>query len=189
MIQHIYDRLYGGFGNEANVIVAIPENDVKLKEHLEEKNIPYFSGYEFNVLKRYYDCACFLGLKDSDKIMRITGDCPFTDLEQAYYLFQIAKKKDKLDFISNCFPPRRCIDGEDVEIMSFNILKWLYYGGGYELSESDREHVTSYVYNNYDSLSIWHGFKIAKYISKDDNSHIKTSIDTMEDYERVKSAI
>ena len=40
--------------------------------------IPFLIGCEKNVLKRFYDAACFL---EANHIVRITADCPFVDPE------------------------------------------------------------------------------------------------------------
>ena len=74
----------------------------------------------------------------SKNVVRIPSDCPVIDvkiLEKGLNLFF----KGKYTYVTNLCPPSY-IDGNDVEIMSFNTLKKLHQNAK---NKFDKEHVTT----------------------------------------------
>jgi spore coat polysaccharide biosynthesis protein SpsF len=185
MIQRIYALISTlNYTMDNNIVtttvVAIPENDTKLYDHLLESKIPFFVGSPTNVLDRFYRCAKFM---NADYIGRITGDCPCPDLKCiSYFITAIIISAKKLDYISNFRSEKRYIvDGEDYEIMSMKMLECLHKN---VTSDYDKEHVTSYIHNPKND-EILKNFQRNSTYNTYDYSYIKTSIDTIEDYDRV----
>jgi len=153
--------------------VIIPVGDTELSTFLTKSNIPFFEGDKNDVLNRY-DCAAqYYG---ADYVVRVTGDCPAPSAEYLLYAKKLIKKYG-FDFISNCFYPRVIVDGHDVECLSYDLLHELNMR-----EDVNREHVTKTLYEN--SLMTFSRYDMADR-SVDLSMH-KTSIDTEEDYLRVK---
>jgi spore coat polysaccharide biosynthesis protein SpsF (cytidylyltransferase family) len=171
-------RLYRICSEIYHTIVAIPEDDSALDDHLHKQKIPYFAGAPTDVLSRYYECAKNNSLTH---IVRVTGDCPMMSQETLFWMGAHGMKYE-YDFYSNCGKGRKSIDGEDVEFMSFRMLEWLNENA---IEQSDREHVTQYVYNNADNATAA-GFNCGLWRDTGiDCSHIKSSIDTFKDFDRI----
>jgi len=127
-------------------------------------------GPERDVLKRYVMAAEEV---KADIIMRVTADCPLVDPEVcAEVLSQL--KNDGLDYCSNVHP-RTFPKGFDVECLTMETLKRVD-----QLATSDdcREHVTLYVYTT-------EGFKRDNYQQNVDRSHVRLTLDILEDYRTI----
>lgn len=136
VVEHIYIRLKQS-KLITKIIFAIPDNknNMKLRTFLNEKKIPYYCGDESDVLSRYYNCA----LKFRPKfIIRATCDNPFVDWELIDNLIVNNKNYD----YSTCLNAPL---GVSVEVFTFNSLEESYNNA---FLSYDREHVTSYIYNN-----------------------------------------
>ena len=129
-----------------------------------------FCGSETDVLDRYFEAAIAHSCMN---IVRITSDCPLIDPQVIdttikYHL------DGGYDYTSNIgsYP-----DGLDTEVLSYKTLDraWKEATDPY-----DREHVTSYI-RSHPEL-----FKIGRLESGEDFSHLKLSVDTVEDLEFVK---
>ena len=106
--------------------VVIPKGDIKLIRYLEDRNINYFQGEEFDVLDRFYQCA---ELSGQNTIIRLCADTLYNKddiLEQ----IELYDKRGKFTY------------GNGVYICSFSDLKaaWVNAKG------THREHVTTYLY-------------------------------------------
>jgi spore coat polysaccharide biosynthesis protein SpsF len=138
--------------------------------------VEIFEGQEHDVLSRYYQA---LRSYRSDYIVRVTGDC--------YYLpsHTIARHikrvlKHPADYVNNVL--ERCIpEGFDCELISQQLLVWLHENAK---TASEREHVTSLIPKKIEEGVFPQKFKICTATDQLDFSHLKTSIDTAEDYER-----
>ena len=119
-----------------NIIINISNNNPsKIIKFCKDNELNYFVGSDHNVLKRYYDCAAHYKSKN---IVRIPLTAQFIDvkiLEKGLNLFF----KGNYTYVTNLCPPSY-IDGNDIEIMSFNILKKLYQNAK---NKFDKEHVTT----------------------------------------------
>ena len=133
------------------VIVAIPNNAKNqiLKKYL--KDINFFMGSENDVLDRYYKAAKKF---KATTVIRICGDCPFTDpkiIDQLLLLFS----NKKYDYVSNTIKPT-FPDGLDAEVFSFKVLEKTWKNANLE---KDREHVTPYIIRNKKFKKYNHKFK------------------------------
>jgi len=155
------------------VIVAIPKNNKNnfLFEFLKKKGEIVFQGSSKNVLNRYYSACKKYNCKN---IVRITGDCPFVDPKLVDKCIQLFFK-NKVDYLSNVFPPT-FPDGLDVEIFSKKVLEKIIKK---KLTKEHKEHVTSYIRENYSQ------FKILNLKNNKDLSNIRITLDTEEDLIRL----
>jgi len=113
--------------------VGLVDKIVVASPHEFKCSVPIFIGDEFDVLKRYYDCAMAY---DADIVVRITSDCPLLDsdiIEFAILYFRMTK----YEYVY--FAP---VDGLDVEVFTMQILK---EANMYATERADREHVTPYM--------------------------------------------
>jgi spore coat polysaccharide biosynthesis protein SpsF len=127
------------FKKNIRLIIAIPNNDQKVYEHLKNvKNIDIFNGSKNDVLDRYYKCAKKFNL---NTIVRLTGDNPLIDLNIMFKSLNrhvINKKKFTTNCINETFP-----NGFEFEIISSEILNYAWKNS---FLKSEREHVTPYIY-------------------------------------------
>ena len=158
---------------ECGVHLLLPEGDTLIEEY--QRNESIVIGGVDNVLSRYMS---LLNQTESDYIVRITGDCPLLPP------FVISKHircaiSNYHDYLSNVDPRYRThVDGHDVEVISKKALLWL---NDQKLSDSDKEHVTSYFRKNPPRWA-----RIGHVIGHLDLSVLKLSVDTKEDLERVR---
>ncbi len=159
----------------SSVVIATtdqPEDDV-LASIAKKLGVVCFRGSEHDVLDRYYKAA---KQYRADTVVRLTGDCPFIDPEiidrvvNAYL-----KSKKKVDYVSNVHPPT-FPDGMDVEVFSFSALERAWKEAKLP---SEREHVTPFFYG--------HGlFRVKNVRDPNDNSGIRLTVDTHEDFRLVR---
>lgn len=157
-----------------DVIVATPltPNDLeKLTPICREHGVPMFSGSELDVLNRYYTCA---DETDCDTIVRITSDCPLIDPDVIdgtinYYMMR------SYQYVANRYKRPAFPDGQDVEVFSFAILT----EADRRARKDEREHVTTWIKNRLPHLC-------SAYHSKKDLHDVRMTLDTEEDYKRLK---
>jgi len=153
-------------------ILAVPYEDIGLALFHE----PTFVGSSLDVLDRYYNTALYFNIQT---IIRITADCPFVNPDM---IRDMIEQYEGDEYYSNCHPVRVVSRGYDVEIFPFKYLKkaWNEAKDTYH-----REHVTSYMYRN---VGI---FRCRTYEPriKVINDGYNYSIDTIEDYRRLKRLV
>ncbi|MFH1428051.1 MAG: glycosyltransferase family protein, partial [Patescibacteria group bacterium] len=132
-----------------------------------------FRGSLNDVLDRYYQAALQYNATD---ICRITSDCPLIDPKVIDQVIEIYLSK-RYDFVSNSHPVATYPDGFDVWVFSFQALKKAWQDAKLP---SEREHVTSYIWNNPNK------FKIYNLKNKVDQSHYRLTIDEEKDYKLLK---
>jgi spore coat polysaccharide biosynthesis protein SpsF len=159
------------------IIVAttnLIEEDI-ICEHLSSKKIQFFRGSSEDVLDRYYQCAKEFSIAN---IVRITADNPLIDPNIVDLVIDEYKNK-KCDYVSNTLH-RTFPYGTEVEVFSFKTLEKAWNNAK---KKSEREHVTPFIYNPENKFSIIN----IKY--PEDLSHIRYTIDRMEDLKLVKEII
>lgn len=138
------------------------------------KSSEVFYGNPFDVLDRYYQCAKFHSIEN---IVRITADCPLIDpgiVDKTIQLFE----KGNFDYVSNFLDKEnRFPDGTDVEVFSFRTLEDAWKNASIKY---DKEHVTSYIYNNPEK------FVLGTITSTKMVPSLHYSIDTIEDLDFVR---
>ena len=127
------------------------ESDNELARVVQEAGFSLFRGSLNDVLKRYWDCA-----KDEsyDTIVRLTGDCPFTDPKLIDEIVEEFSKSE-LDYLSNCADGAHLSvpDGFDIEIFRLSTLKKAHE---HATLDFEREHVTPWMRSERANLSWKH---------------------------------
>lgn len=156
------------------IIVNISKkNSKKLIKFCKTNKITYFVGSDLNVLKRYYDCASFFKSKN---IVRIPSDCPLIDVNIVKRGLNIFFRK-KYDYVTNLCPPSY-IDGNDVEIFTYKILKNAYINAR---NKFDKEHVTTFLRKKLGNYK-YKNFGVKKNLSL----KFRLTIDYKKDFELIK---
>lgn len=162
------------------IIIATTTNktDDPIIEFCEENNVKSSRGSEDNVLSRYYDAAVENKL---DIVIRVTSDCPLID---PHLIRNSVEKYLRFNnenmYISNVID-RTFARGFDFEIFSFSLLEEAFKNAD---SISDLEHVTPYIRCNHSGLVEFYDIK-----QPIDNSHLRITVDTSEDFELIKKLI
>lgn len=158
--------------NIADITVAllIPEGD----EVGYKTDVSKFYGAEHDVLGRYaranehYQC---------DYVVRLTGDCAWMTSHIIAKCLRAAIST-RSDYTSNVLV-RSFMEGLDCEVLSASLLEYL---DATTKNDIDREHVTYKFIHDIYAGKAPKQFRVHTIMSEYDLSHIKTSIDTKEEY-------
>ncbi len=163
-----------------DIIIATTTNstDDCVCEFAKKQKIKFYRGSESNVLRRFYEAAKENKL---DIIVRVTSDCPLIDPHlirnnvEKYIQFN-----NENMYLSNGIE-RTFSRGFDFEIFSFQSLEDAFFNAK---EESDLEHVTPFIWKNKSG-------KIQFYYVKqiENNSNLRITVDTTEDFELIKKLI
>lgn len=171
LLEHILFRL-SRLKHTAKLIIATSNTgkDDLVEEFCIKNNVTCFRGSELNVLERYYLCAKQYHF---DHIVRLTGDNPFTDIEELDNL--ISLHLDSHSDYSRSFAvlPK----GVGAEIFTFKALETSHYKSS---KPNHFEHVNEYIEENE-----------AEYIiselegpSDKNRPDLSLTVDTIEDYQK-----
>ena len=153
-----------------------PKDDV-LEAWCKENSILCFRGSEDNVLERYYKASKYY---KADTILRATGDNP---LVEPYFANELLEKHIAFnaDYSSNKSEVGSNLpDGLGIEIFSFNALE---ISMNKSTQEHHFEHVNEYILENRRDFKIYKDVNVG---GLKDKSHIRLTVDTPEDFERVE---
>ncbi len=170
-----YINKQGRYDTHCQVVLLVPRGDDELIRYMKNK-IDIIEGPENDVITRYVKAV---NSSEYDYVVRITGDCLYITNHAISRHIKYALQREDADYVNNVL--QRCNpEGWDTEVISRRLLDWLDQNA---TTGEDREHVTTYIPKAIQGGYFPKRFKI--YTSKDhiDLSHIKTSIDTPEDYE------
>ena len=154
------------------VATTVNSEDDCLVQWCNDNDIKVFRGSERNVLDRYYKCAVKY---NADTVVRITADDPFKDPQVNDHAIKLLID-NKYDYVSNTINPSYP-EGLDIEVFTFSALKSAYKNA---ILESEKEHVTPYIWKNKDK------FKIFNFSHSENISHLRWTIDYEEDLEFVR---
>lgn len=152
--------------------------DTVLADFAAKHQLNCYRGSEANVLSRFYETAKQFNF---DIIVRVTSDCPLID---PHLIRNSVEKYLQLGnenlYMSNAIE-RTFARGFDFEIFSFQLLKQAY-----ELAteESDKEHVTPFIWKNKSGTVEFYHIK-----QLHNNSAYRLTVDTAEDFELIKRLI
>ena len=153
------------------VIVATttqPDDDA-IVSLCKERGWPFFRGSEVDVLDRYYRTASVF---KADVVVRVTSDCPLIEpLIIDEVVQECLSHHPEIDYISNSLE-RTFPRGLDVEVISFIALKRAWQE---DTDPALREHVTPYIQRHPEK------FKIRNVANDADYSHMRWTVDTIED--------
>lgn len=155
--------------DEVIVATTVNSEDDEIVEITIKEGAPYFRGSLDNVLERYYKTALKFHL---DIIVRITSDCPCVDWNIIDEVIQ-SHLDSGADYTSNTLVesfPR----GIDCEVFNFNILEEAFLNAS---EKYEKEHVTPFIYKTNPDK-----FNINKVVSSQNNSNIRITLDTPQDY-------
>ena len=154
------------------IATTILKKDDAVENYADKLNLEFFRGSSEDVLDRYYQCAKKFSIST---IIRITSDDPLIDpqiIDKVIIKFQ----SNLYDYVSNTQPITFPV-GIAVEIFSFNALEDAWKNAKLP---SEREHVTSYIYNNKKK------FKTFNLENPKNLSHIRLTLDRPNDLKLIK---
>lgn len=160
------------------LIVATTDNasDDAIADLAKTLGYPVFRGSEQNVLSRFAGAARAHAL---DVVVRVTSDCPFIDgtlVKRGIETFLALG--DERAYLSNTLH-RTYPRGLDFEVFSSRAL---YEAETHASSETEREHVTPYLYDKTKSKS---KSRILQITRDNDASAHRVTLDTPEDLELI----
>lgn len=139
-----------------------------------------YQGSLNDVLERFYMAA---KPENPDYVVRLTSDCPLIDPEVIDKVINHCIEGG-FDYVSNTMDPTYP-DGADVEAFKFSALERAYKDASLQ---SQREHVTPYIWSN-SSFKGGSLFLSDNCANDADYSHIRLTVDTIEDFEVIKRVI
>lgn len=151
--------------NTIIVATSNQESDDILESKLEDIEISYFRGDLNNVLKRFYDTATKYKCKN---IIRVTADNPLMDGKLIDDLIEVYESKVDTNYSKF----KNAVYGLSAEIFTFEILEKAFI---HARNDYDREHVTPYIIDNGNILSV-------DIEEKYKFPNISVTIDTLDDY-------
>ena len=154
------------------IVVLTSHNsaDDVIVNRCDELGVPCFRGSEYDVAKRFLDCAHLYGIKH---IVRIPSDDPFIPCNELLSILDLYKSLDGLDYLSSTLEPKSPI-GFHVEVFPRESLE-----NAYKKSSTNSlacEHVTPAIYND-------SAMKLQPFPLKQDYSRYRLTIDYYEDLE------
>ena len=163
--------------NEIIVATTTNETDEPIVRLCRNLGIACYRGSEQDVLGRYFEAATDYG---ANVVVRLTSDCPLIDpviIDDVIQYYQ--SNQDLLDYCSNTIK-RTFPRGLDVEVFSYEALENAHENA---ILDRDREHVTAYIYTNPAQFNL-DGIEY-----KQDLSHYRWTVDTIEDLELIDKII
>lgn len=160
--------------------LLIPHSDEKLKNYISDElhNVEVIEGDEQDVLGRYVKMQM---KHNADYVVRITSDCPL--IPPTFINHFITKAVNgSSDYFTNTWPGYETyFDGSDVEVISARLIHYM----DAKAIGDEREHVTTHLKKNVKEYP--REYKVDHAFNYIDISKLKLSIDTMEDFRRVKN--
>lgn len=173
MITHVLERVLQ-VPELSAVVLAVPASDVSAMPTGRWLVRGYPEIADGDVLGRFV--RVIDEFPQCDTVMRVTGDCPLLNPAMSWAVLRRYQESAKIPFLrqkayyaSNVSWPDY-IDGEDTEVFSAGILRMAQQ---WAVGPQDREHVTPWI------RRYCHAPAPVTPLAK-------TSVDTREDYERVK---
>lgn len=150
------------------VATSIDISDDVLADVLSQAGVACFRGSLDDVLERVYQAAKLYG---SEHVVRLTGDCPLADpmlIDEAINAHLVSGA----DYTSTALNPTYP-DGLDVEVVRFATLERAWRESALS---SEREHVTSYIYNHREL------FRLKSVEQTDNLSALRWTVDELADF-------
>ena len=171
LLHHQIERL-GRSALSDDVVVATTTSDADkpIVSLCRALSIRFFRGPQDDVLTRYFNAAT---TAKADNIVRVTADCPLIDprvIDRAIRFFM--ENQSRMDYVSNCLR-RTYPRGMDCEVFPMRVLREINEAAS---SDSDREHVTSFIYRHPDR------YRLGNVAFEKDYSHYRWTVDTPEDF-------
>jgi spore coat polysaccharide biosynthesis protein SpsF len=173
LITHVVDRVRQVRGVDA-IVLAVPHRDFDALWPMVLSGVSCHGPDvpEDDVLARFVAVAAMY--PQCDTIMRVTGDCPLWDPREGERVLALYQSIHGCEYAWNVAPGY--VDGEDCEVFSRAALLQAHW----HATGEDREHVTPWIRKHY---------PVATAMPFSDRRHLKTSVDTLEDLERVRQMV
>ena len=162
------------------VATTINASDNLIVELCEKLKVDIFRGDEDDVLGRFCGAA---EVAEAEIVIRLTADCPMIDpdvIDEVVSAFSIYNH----DYLSNTID-RTYPDGLDIEVMSVDALRDAHKKA---VAPFLREHVTPYISGRRPDLGAG-DFRVGQIRFVADFSHIRWTLDTKEDLQRIRSLV
>lgn len=174
IIEYVFDRILPSQKmTEVWLATTTDSSDDVLAEWASKKGIKCYRGSEQDVLDRYYQTA---KLAEAEVVVRITGDCPLADYQVIDRVVgEYLAEAPKFVYVCNTQPPT-FPDGLDTEVFSFASLEKAWQEAK---MQSEREHVTPYIWKNPDL------FPRKNITNSIDLSSLRWTLDTQEDLDLI----
>lgn len=150
------------------VATSTDQSDDKLAMVCQEFGVECFRGSLNDVLDRFYQAA---QKYKPEHVVRLTGDCPLADPQIIDKVIEY-HLQGKYDYTSNTVEPTYP-DGLDAEIMTYSCLQQAWAKAQ---KQSEREHVTLFIYNNKQM------FSLGSVKNNIDLSQLRWTVDEAEDF-------
>lgn len=171
LLAHVTGRL-AGLRHEATIVVATGTAvaNEAISAWCAASGIACFRGSESDVLARYHDCAVQYGFT---QVVRLTGDNPFTDVEELDRLIELhLAQENDFTYSFSVLPV-----GVGAEVFSSSALERTYRQG---LAPHHREHVDEYLLENCGQFRTG----ALEVPAAKQRCDIRLTVDTEEDYRR-----
>ena len=180
VLDHVIERLKKSkYVRNIIICTSTKIQDDLIYKHCQQNNIKCFRGSELNVLERYYVTATFY---KSEYIVRVTSDCPLVDPKYIDLMIEKYFELNQQYLGPKYYGNHKFPDGFNGEIFNYNVLKEAYENA----SESEKEHVTTYIIKKYNMIEFDYPIEYLKYTNIN-FAHLHLSLDTPEDYELLKN--
>jgi spore coat polysaccharide biosynthesis protein SpsF len=174
VLAHVIDRVKRAKQVDEIVIATTDlTRDITVAEEAIRCGVKYYIGSEDDVLSRYYYAA---KENRADIVVRITSDCPLIDPGVIDSIVQLYKENNYV-LVTNAssnLSQRTFPRGLDTEVFCLEALEEAFHKA---IQTYQREHVTPYIYENYDNLFY--------YKNKIDYSKYRWTLDTEEDFQLI----
>ena len=176
ILNYVYRRVKKSKKIE-KIIVACSKlkSDDSIVNFCKHKKYAFFRGSLKNVLKRYSSVSKKYKL---NHFVRINGDSPCIDpklIDNAVNIFKLKK----CDLVTNIFP-RSYPKGESVEVIKSQLI---YDIEKKKISKFNKEHITSYFYENKKN------YNIVNFKNKKNYSKYTLAIDTISNLKKIKPTL
>ncbi len=160
--------------NEIIIATTTKKIDDLLFEKANKLDLKVIRGSEIDVLARFMDAA---KISSASYFIRVTADCPLIDHHLIDDLID-AFKKEKVDYLSNCYPPN-LPDGFDLEIFTKDsLIKANRFCSDIKM----REHVTPWIRESGQ-------FKVSSLNYNLNLSNLRLTVDESEDLILIKEIL
>lgn len=168
LLQRVYETIQKSeFTDKIVIATSFEESDDLIEFKSKELNYDIFRGSLDNVLERFYLCAKYYNAKN---IIRVCGDSALTSYKHLDEMIKL-HKMNPYGYIG--LPTS--IYGMGSEVFTFASLEKAYLNNN---NDYYKEHVTPYMKENINSFFL----SLEKKYTK---SHIRATIDNLEDYIRM----
>lgn len=166
--------------NQLVIATTREPESYRIVEVAEQQGLPSYRGSTEDVLDRFYQAAKPF---NPDYVVRITSDCPLIDPQLADQVIA-ACVEGNYDYCSNTLEPTYP-DGMDVEVVKFTALETAFRDA---TLQSDREHVTPYVWRNstVKGEKMFRGFSVKNDV---DYSTLRLTVDQQVDFDLVANLV